>query len=61
MKKIKRKKRILILYQKRKFLPLISNTLSKWGSVKDINTIIYAILLLYLFTDFDWTFLHHVT
>ena len=25
------------------------------------NTIIYAILMLYLFTAFDWTFLYHVT
>ena len=40
MKKIKRKKKILKLYQKRKFLPLIFNTLSKWGSVKDICELI---------------------
>ena len=31
---------ILILYQKRKFLHLIFNTLSKWGSVKDICELI---------------------
>ena len=40
MKKIKRKKRILVLYQKRKFLPLNFNTLSKWESVKDICDLI---------------------
>ena len=40
MKKIKRKKRILILYQKRKFLQLNFNTLSKWESVKDICDLI---------------------
>ena len=34
------KKNILILYQKRKFLLLIFNTLSKWGSVKDICQLI---------------------
>ena len=31
---------ILILYQKRKFLPLIFNTQSKWESVKDICELI---------------------
>ena len=36
----KEKKKILILHQKRKCLPLIFNTLSKWGSVKDICELI---------------------
>ena len=36
----KKKKKILILYQKRKFLHLVFKTLSKWGSVKDICELI---------------------
>ena len=40
MKTIKRKKETLILYEKRKFLHLVFNTLSKWGSVKDICELI---------------------
>ena len=40
MKKIKKKKKDFDIESKRKFLPLIFNTLSKWGSVKDICELI---------------------
>ena len=37
---LKIKREILILYQKREFLHLVFNTLSKWESVKDICELI---------------------